>query len=240
MSAAETILSPEAVTGAHGSSLQRFVGRHCVATLILADSENMELPKVDAVITDPPYGIGLACAIHCTKPSRPNTYTTAPKYGEKEWDDERPSKAAMAAVLASAPIVVIWGGNYFADILPPSRGWLYWSKMFENTTNFSHGELAWTSEEMPLAEKRMSSKAETRGGKDRIHPSQKPVGLMAWAMQRVKVPEGATVLDPYMGSGTTGIACLRTGRNFIGIERDADYYKMACDRFAHELDGALL
>ena len=59
-------------------------------------------------------------------------------------------------------------------------------------------------------------------------------------MERCKVPEGATVLDPYMGVGTTGVACLRTGRNFIGIERDAEYYKTACDRIAHELDGALL
>jgi DNA modification methylase len=193
------------------------------------------LQGVDACITDPPYGIGLACAIHCTKPSRPNTYTTAPKYTAKEWDDARPSPAAMAAIVASAPIVVIWGGNYFADMLPPSRGWLYWSKMFENTTNFSHGELAWTSVEMPLAEKRMSSKAETRGGKDRIHPSQKPVGLIAWAMRRAKVPEGATVLDPYMGSGSTIIAAIRTGRKAIGIEKDPEHFKNAVERIKREL-----
>lgn len=204
-------------------------------TLYLGDWETLPSIRCDAVVTDPPYGIGLACAIHCTKPSRPNTYTTAPKYGEKQWDDERPSKAAMDALIASAPIVVIWGGNYFADILPPSRGWLYWSKMFENTTNFSHGELAWTSAEIPLAEKRMSSKAETRGGRDRIHPSQKPVGLMAWAMQRVKVPEGATVFDPYMGSGTTGIACIRTGRRFVGVERDPEHYADAVKRIQDEL-----
>jgi DNA modification methylase len=77
-------------------------------------------------------------------------------------------------------------------------------------------------------------------GEERIHPMQKPVALMAWAMETARVPIGATVLDPYMGSGSTGIACLRTGRNFVGIERDAEYYKLACDRIAHELEGALL
>ena len=77
-------------------------------------------------------------------------------------------------------------------------------------------------------------------GEQRVHPMQKPVVLMAWTMEQCKVPIGATVLDPYMGSGTTGLACLRTGRNYVGIERDARHYKTACDRIAHELDGALL
>ena len=70
-----------------------------------------------------------------------------------------------------------------------------------------------------------------------LHPTQKPVVVMAWAMDKAKIPQGATVLDPYMGSGSTGIACLRTGRNFIGVERDATHYKTACDRFAQECDG---
>ena len=119
-------------------------------TLYCGDCLDLLPIESDAVVTDPPYGLGLARAIHCTKPSRPNTYLTEPKYETKEWDDERPSKATFDAMLASAAIVVIWGGNYFADMLPASRGWLYWSKMFENTTNFSHGELAWTSVEIRI------------------------------------------------------------------------------------------
>jgi site-specific DNA-methyltransferase (adenine-specific) len=63
---------------------------------------------------------------------------------------------------------------------------------------------------------------------------------MAWCMDVAKVLSGATVLDPYMGSGTTGIACLRTGRNFIGIEIDPRYYATACERMAREVDGMLL
>jgi DNA modification methylase len=77
----------------------------------------------------------------------------------------------------------------------------------------------------------------TDGG-NYVHPTQKPVQLMAWLMKVTQ--SGKTVCDPFMGSGTTGLACLRTGRNFIGIERDAAHYKTACDRIAHELDGALL
>jgi len=75
---------------------------------------------------------------------------------------------------------------------------------------------------------------------DRIHPAQKPVPLMAWCIEKTKLPKGSTILDPYMGSGTTGLAAIRLGMNFIGIERDAAHYKTACDRIAHELDGALL
>lgn len=209
-------------------------------TLWHADCLDVLPIQGDAVITDPPYGIGLARAIHCTKPSRPNTYLTGPKYAEETWDDERPTAETFATILGCAPIVVIWGGNYFADILPPSRGWLYWSKMFENTTNFSHGELAWTSTAIPLAEKRMSSKAETRGGKDRIHPSQKPVSLMAWAMRQTKVPTDATVIDPFMGSGSVAIACIRTGRKFIGIEREQTHFDNTCKRIEQELSQGQL
>ena len=70
------------------------------------------------------------------------------------------------------------------------------------------------------------------------HPTQKPVRVMAWTLEQLGVPKGATVLNPYMGSGTTGMACIRLGMNFIGIERDAAHYKTACDRIAHELDDS--
>lgn len=76
---------------------------------------------------------------------------------------------------------------------------------------------------------------------EHYHPTQKPVAVMAWCMDAAKVPEGATVLDPYMGSGTTGIACLRTGRNFIGVEKDPKHFKTACARLERECNqGALL
>jgi hypothetical protein len=75
----------------------------------------------------------------------------------------------------------------------------------------------------------------------RVHPTQKPVVVMGWCMEQAGVPEGATVCDPYMGSGTTGIACLRTNRNFVGIEKDPEHFKNACARLEAECNqGALL
>jgi site-specific DNA-methyltransferase (adenine-specific) len=102
----------------------------------------------------------------------------------------------------------------------------------------ANAELAWTNLDQNT---RLISHSIASTNAERVgHPTQKPVAVMAWTMEQCKIPPGSTVLDPYMGSGTTGIACLRTGRNFIGIERDAAHYKTACDRIAHELDGALL
>jgi DNA modification methylase len=72
------------------------------------------------------------------------------------------------------------------------------------------------------------------------HPTQKPIALMAWCMDKAKVPEGATVLDPYMGSGSTGIAALRTGRRFIGIEKDPEHFKNALERIQRELSQMTL
>jgi len=187
--------------------------------------KTLDAGSVDAVVTDPPYGIECARAIHCTKPDRPNTYITPPKYADERWDDARPSRQVFFEILRISRFQIIWGGNYFADMLPPSRGWLFWDKMFENTTNLSHGELAWTSMDVRLTKFTQSSKAETRGGKDRVHPTQKPIGLMVWCLE--KLPAGCTVLDPFMGSGTTGVACIKTGRNFIGIELDPGYFAIA-------------
>jgi DNA modification methylase len=199
-------------------------------TLYLGDCREIlpTLPRADAVVTDPPYGIGQAQTIHCTKPSRPNTYRTGPKYEDLGWDYERPAADLFDAVLAAADSAVLWGGNYFADLLPPARGWLYWSKMFENTNNFSHGELAWTSIRIPLNEIRMSSKSETNGGRDRVHPTQKPVALMKWCLGFL--PDASTILDPFMGSGTTGVAAVQLGRKFIGIEIEPKYFDIACRR----------
>lgn len=188
------------------------------------------LDRVDLLLTDPPYGIGCDRAIHATKPSRPSTYVSPPKYAPGEWDSERPSPVMFAAMLSLSTDQIIWGGNYFADLLPPSRGWLFWDKRFENTTNFSHGELAWTSLSKPLQKFTLSSKAETRGGQLRVHPTQKPEEVMRWSL--MQAPNGTTVLDPFMGSGTTLVACKRIGRSCIGIEIDERYCEIAAKRLS--------
>lgn len=130
---------------------------------------------------------------------------------------------------------MIWGGQYFADLLPAKGGWLVWDKAQRIAQ--SDGELAWTSNDGAL---RIYTKNRVQIAIDGPeHPTQKPVCLMAWCMDRVAVAIGATVLDPYMGSGTTGIACVRTGRNFIGIEKDPQYFQNAVDRIRQECDGLL-
>ena len=186
------------------------------------------LPGCDLILTDPPYGIGCDATIHATKPDRPSTWAKNKKYENLGWDTERPEQWVLLMMLAKGKDCIFWGGNYFADALPPARAWLFWDKMFENTTNFSHGELAWTSLPGQLRKFTISSKAETRGGQDREHPTQKPVALIDWALSFA--PAAQTICDPYMGSGTTGVAAVKMGKAFVGIERERQYFDVACRR----------
>lgn len=188
------------------------------ATLYLGDCLEIlpTLPKVDAVVTDPPYGIGQDGGAQRTRGSK---RTNGPKL---HWDRERPSKAAFDQICCAGDVVVIWGGNYFADYLPASMGWLYWEKRMGG--DFADGELAWTS--MHMALRQFSFYRKNRGGE---HPTQKPVELMRWCIKLCKnAPQD--ILDPFMGSGTTGVACAQMGRTFIGIEREPKYFDIACRR----------
>lgn len=175
------------------------------------------LGKVDAVVTDPPYGISA------------DRERKSEKWGWKDypgggWDNERPTANAIASLIAAAPHVVIWGGNYFA--LPPSSKWLVWDK---GQTDFSLAdcELAWCSFDGAVRRIEYPRSKALQDGKE--HPTQKPVEVMRWCLERL--PKGCnTILDPYMGSGTTGVACVSTGRHFIGIEREPIHFATACRR----------
>jgi DNA modification methylase len=188
------------------------------ATLYLGDCRDVlpTLGKVDAVVTDPPYGIGEDGGRF--RDRKGGGHRVLPKMG---WDTAPPDAPTFCAVLASADSHIIWGGNYFTDNLPVSRGWLYWDKMMGG--DFSDGELAWTSIDMAL---RSFSQCNKMGGKE--HPTQKPDKLMKWCLGFV--PDAETILDPFMGSGTTGVAAVQMGRKFIGIEREPKYFDIACRR----------
>ena len=186
------------------------------ATLYLGDCIDIlpTLPKVDAVITDPPYGIGEHGGACRTR--------GAPGYSKHEnlgWDNSRPEW--IADLLSYGDTQIIWGGNYFADLLPPSMGWLYWQKRMGG--DFSDGELAWTSRRAALREFVKCPK-----GINKTHPCEKPAELIQWCIGFV--PNAKTILDPFMGSGTTGVACANLGRKFIGIEREPKYFDIACTR----------
>ncbi len=191
------------------------------ATLYLGDCREVlpTLPKVDAVITDPPYGIG----------KDGQKRTTGGNGGRKEyeflgWDGERPDAEVFHMILAAAPKHVIWGGNYFADLLPATGKWLVWDK--GQRINQSDGELAWTSQPGALRICTMNRVELMTDGAE--HPTQKPVRLMEWCFGQVKAT--GPILDPFMGSGTTGVACANLGREFIGIEREPKYFDIACRR----------
>ena len=271
MTAAPTTpaIANDAQRGSH--SLQRLVGGHCRATLYNGDALEVltTLDAVQAVITDPPYGM-TAC----------------------EWDSA-PDLAALWTALkkiCSGGIVMTAIQPFASDLIQSNRaGFKYdiiWRK--SNVTGFLNSKNAplrqhesilifggdvtynpqmWKKENYRSAQKTVNANGvygaigegvfrtvpndtgfprsvidcntayhERNAG---LHPTQKPEGLMSYLVLTYTNP-GDTILDCYMGSGTTGVAAVRHGRNFIGIERDAAHYKTACDRIAHELDGALL
>ena len=126
---------------------------------------------------------------------------------------------------------VVFGGNYFSEYLPPSRGWLVWDKVVR--AKWPDGELAWTSFDKGLKIFQYSrADAYINSIKEKQHPTQKPIALMKWILENY-TEEGDTIFDPFMGSGTTGVACVQTERNFIGCEIDPDYFKIA-ERRIHE------
>lgn len=192
-----------------------------LATLYLGDCLEIlpTLGRFDAIITDPPYGIG----------KDGQKRTTGGHGGRKEyefmgWDQERPPVYAFVLMLNAADTHIIWGGNYFADLLPPSMKWLVWDK--GQRINQSDGELAYTSIQGALRIRTMNRVELLTDGAE--HPTQKPVRLMEWCIEQAGHP--ATILDPFMGSGSTGVAAVRLQKEFTGIEVEPRYFDIACQR----------
>ena len=191
------------------------------ATLYLGDCRDIlpTLPKVDAVITDPPYGIG--ADTHAGPAS-----SGWKQYGDGGWDAERPDAAIFPMMLAASKVQIIWGGNYFTDCLPPTMQWLVWDKG-QRGFSLADCEFAWSSQERAARIFTYSRGAALQDGKE--HPTQKPIALMEWCIEQA-ANKPQSILDPFMGSGTTGVACMNLGRSFIGIEREPKYFDIACRR----------
>jgi len=177
------------------------------------------LGEVDAVVTDPPYGIGRDGQ---KKTTGGNGGRKA--YDFKGWDGARPSKEIFDLMLEKSKWQVIWGGNYFADLLPPTAGWLVWDK--GQRINQSDGELAYSNHGGALRIFVQNRVALMLDGAE--HPTQKPISVMLRSVKHVRDAE--TILDPFMGSGTTLVACAKLGRKGIGIELDPDYFDISCKR----------
>jgi site-specific DNA-methyltransferase (adenine-specific) len=190
------------------------------ATLYLGDCREIlpTLPKVDAVVTDPPYGIGAA------KTKAHSRIRDRDVWDAAGWDDSQAPREAIQLTLGAAVDAIIWGGNYFE--LPPARCWLVWDKLNPPGFSLADAEMAWTT--LDRAVRKWAGCAPRQDGGDKFHPTQKPVGLMEWCI--AFLPDAETVLDPFMGSGTTGVACAKLGRKFIGIEIEPKYFDLACQR----------
>jgi DNA modification methylase len=185
--------------------------------------------KVDAVITDPPYGIK-ADSIMAKQAGQQYGKAAAKKraYLTTDWDNKPASAEIIALCQEIAKSCIIWGGNYF--MLPPSSCWLVWDKL-NGENNFADCELAWTNLKKAVRIKRHMWNGMIReGNEERFHPTQKPLAVMEWCLSFL--PDAVTILDPFMGSGTTGVACVNMGRNFIGIEKDPQYFEIAKERIA--------
>lgn len=177
------------------------------------------LGRFDAVVTDPPYGIGRDGQKRTTGGNGGRK-----AYDFKGWDNSRPSGEVFDAIIRISKDQVIWGGNYFADMLPPTGKWLVWDK--GQRINQSDGELAYTSLDGALRIMTQNRVALLVEGAQ--HPTQKPIAVMEWSLGFV--PKAQTILDPFAGSGTTLVACQRLGRSGTGIEIDPDYFDIACSR----------
>ena len=184
------------------------------------------LGRFDAVVTDPPYGIDYGRLMKGKGDGAGGLDKNRWKdYGEFDWDQSRPTAAAFDAILQASDMQIIWGANYFSDLLPPKMGWLVWDKM-QRDFSLADFELAWTSRDVAGRALSYSRPQALRDG--RHHPTQKPIAVMEWCLGFL--PDAKTILDPFMGSGTTLVACQRMGRHGTGIELDPDYFDIACRR----------
>jgi len=177
----------------------------------------------NAIVTDPPYGIGID-GQKMSKSKNPKHNRKAHEF--KGWDSERPDSGIFGWIAALGVPAVIWGGNYFADLLPATRGWLYWSKGQDGLT-MSDGELAWTTEDKPLRSKTINRGA-LRGS---VHPTQKPVEIISFSIEYLKVPSKGAVLDLFSGSGTLCIACENTDMRAYMMEMDGGYCDVIINRW---------
>lgn len=188
------------------------------AQLYLGDCRDIlpTLGKVDAVITDPPYGVLADGGSAATRRSGGNSDD-----GRMAWDIA-PSAELLKELTTLSEVQMFWGGCHLG--LPPTFGYCIWDKQIDGL-NFGEVEYCWTN--LRFAPRVFRYRAVgVDGGKQ--HPTMKPIQLMKWCLGFA--PDAVTILDPFMGSGTTGIAAVQTGRSFIGIEINPDYFATACRR----------
>ena len=192
-------------------------------TLYLGD--NLEilptLPRHHAVVTDPPYGIDYG---------RQGSFSASHGWGQWRenvaWDAQRPDRPVFDLILGCSDHQIIWGGNYFTDYLPPSMQWFVWDKG-QRGFSLADFEMAWSSQQKAARVVEYHRAKARLDGKE--HPTQKPVEVMRFCISALP-SKTKTILDPFMGSGTTGVAAVDMGKHFSGIEIEPKYFDIACRR----------
>lgn len=193
--------------------------------------------KADWVLTDPPYGINIDKKFYISGGTKYGA-AAAPKtiYTQKNWDECRPRKEYFDLMREISKDQVIFGGNYFADMLPPTSCYIVWDKQNDGKS-FANCELAWCSQQTAVRIIRYlwdgMLQGNMRNKEERIHPTQKPLPVIEWILSKY-TQEGDLILDPFMGSGTTAIACHKLQRNYIGFELDKEYFELASKRIERE------
>jgi len=179
----------------------------------------------DLAVLDPEYGIGEDG--HCRTRKKHNNKV---KHKKKDWDNKRPENIFFIEIQRISKNQIIWGGNYFADLLPPKMGWIFWNKKIGG--DFSDGELAWTSFDKAL---KMFTKWNGFNGIARIHPTQKPVVLYNFCFDYAKAQKDWKIIDTNFGSGSSAISAYYFGfAEYVGIDIDSDYFNDAVKRFKAE------
>ena len=189
----------------------------------------------ELAIVDPPYGINMSNSNKRTKPSRPNSYTRYAdfRYHKTDWDNIYPTKNYFTELFRVSENQIIWGANYFCEYLPSGKGWIFWNKLNGLNNCFSDGEFAFASKGIQSKYFECSAFHNLSGGKDRIHPTQKPVALYKWLLKNY-AKEGDKILDTHSGSGTTAIACVDMGFKYLCIEKDKEYFEKSVERVNKE------
>ncbi|MGE0236069.1 DNA-methyltransferase [Methylocystis sp.] len=205
--------------------MNRIILGNCLDTLVRLPDKS-----IDLLCTDPPYGIGI---------SKRGQIGTGRPFTPKRWDTSAPPKAYFDEMRRVSKAQIIWGGNYFANMLPASRCWLVWWKNDGLPCHtFADCEIAWTSFDKNAQVFNSRWRGFVRDSKEpRVgHPTQKALEVMKWCIASFSKP-GDTVIDPFLGSGTTAVAAKLLGRNFIGVEQDEEYVAMARQRLRHVNDN---
>lgn len=200
-----------------------------IATLYHGDCLDLldTLQAADAVIADPPYGIDLN--------GMSGTYRSRHVQAADEYLVHGDDKPFNPEPWLAFPVVVLWGANHFASRLPDTRKWIVWDKR-EGTApdNQADCEMAYTNLKGPARIYSQLWRGMCRRGEEnmsrqrRVHPTQKPVALMMYCIEQCQLPAGSLIVDPYMGSGTTGVAAVRMGYRFIGVEKELRHFETAC------------